>query len=348
MPKSRKKFEVPNMVLVLLSIIISILLIEAVLSRTSITDDAMKGKLVIDGAVAGHCYSSNPNNYFEIDINNFPEYRTVPDTDELRFCIEYDGAKRREGFFPQRASNYALVGDSFVFGEGVNEEDTLTYYLSSRYNSNFLNWGFPGHDIYLVYQETKKIDDVEGIIYFYNINDVLVEPEIGRKQKFINDLQNIRLNKVPEPMTKLVSGSELLRLIRKTIILRRETRLTVENYFESYSEESNFRGVNQTISLMVKVNEELKDRNIDFQMVILPLLYKDNLGRYPFEEIHKFLLESCEENNISCVDAYPVFDEFYSLKKFMVHPAVDYHPNGEANKLIVDYLADNNLLIIEQ
>lgn len=74
-------------------------------------------------------------------------------------------------------------------------------------------------------------------------------------------------------------------------------------------------------------------------IIIYPLFYKDVFGKYPFIPLHSFLKKACEERGILCIDAYPAFDKYYSLAKFTVHP-IDFHPNGAANRLIVEYLAN--------
>ncbi len=86
------------------------------------------------------------------------------------------------------------------------------------------------------------------------------------------------------------------------------------------------------------MNKFARLQGIKFYVVIYPLFYKDRLGRYPFNDIHRRLMDACAEQGITCFDAYQPFKKYYSLKRFIVHP-VDYHPNGLANRVIVDYLA---------
>ena len=82
------------------------------------------------------------------------------------------------------------------------------------------------------------------------------------------------------------------------------------------------------------MNEMAKEKEIPFNIVIYPLLYKNLWGRYPFKPIHTLLIDFCKNNSLKCVDGYLAFDSYRSLKKFTVHP-VDYHPNRLANELMV-------------
>ena len=168
------------------------------------------------------------------------------------------------------------------------------------------------------------------------------------QQKFINDFQNIRFNNIyetyPGAITNLLSRSKLINFIGKTIILQIESKHTIDYYSDAYFDFSNDGELNQTIKMIVSANKNLKGKNKSFQIIIYPLFYKNLLGKYPFIKIHNLLLNICKENNISCIDLYPAFDKYYSLKKFTVHP-IDYHPNEFANSLIVDYLIKNEEFI---
>jgi len=304
----------------------------------------------------GNCYSSDRKGYFPISLK-----ASTKEKEKLRnalvsgnidflaektpYCIVYDCQKRREGFFSRRTVEVAIVGDSFVFGEGVKEEDTLGYLLSSKFSkANFKNYGSTGANIEGVFNivsqvlEEKKIKD---IIYFYNLNDILTSPEIAAKQKFIVDFQNIRWFNVKRPhnfFTGILSKSNIYHLVEDSIILHQESGLTIKNYLDMYFSPANLNELKRTINLLISMNNRSKGKGVNFRIVIYPLLYKDIFGRYPFVSIHEFLKDICKKNQIPCIDAYPAFEKYRSLKNFTVHP-VDYHPNGFANKIVVEYLS---------
>jgi hypothetical protein len=110
----------------------------------------------------GICYSSNKNGYFPIDLNReigreALRERMVSDeadrvmtelADATPYCIVLDWVERKRGFFREREKEVAIVGDSFAFGSGVLNEDTLGYLLGLRFTSiNFKNFGWPGFNI---------------------------------------------------------------------------------------------------------------------------------------------------------------------------------------------------------
>jgi len=70
-----------------------------------------------------------------------------------------------------------LVGDSFCFGEGIRDEDTLAHQLSLKYDGyNFRNFGWPGTDaedvLSSVVQGLTEMPDLGSIMYIYNLNDI--------------------------------------------------------------------------------------------------------------------------------------------------------------------------------
>lgn len=300
------------------------------------------------GVFRGNCYTSNPRHYFPATV-------TVQETGRPLYCIFYDVAKRRRGYFPERINEAALVGDSFVFWEGLKEEDTLGYLLGTAYPQlNFRNFGRSGANIAVVQKTVTGILEeqpaVRQIIYFYNINDVLVSETLAKQEKRITDFENIRwIRRRPaqNPLIRLLERSTLLSLIERTFILQRESALTVSNYRAMYTPGMNKEALEKTTQTLIAIQKQAREKGVRFSVVIYPLLYKDILGRYPFAFIHAWVKRTCDAHNIPCIDVYPALQQSYSLKEFTVHP-IDYHPNGQANKRVAAYLKTHAFIPQEQ
>lgn len=274
----------------------------------------------------GNCYPSDPS-------GRLPLKEINPADGKYWYCVIYDKKQRRQGYNPERKRQMALVGDSFTFGEGVPETDTLGYLLNNQYRQiNFQNMGKAGAnigDITKICQEIAESGhEVDEVIYFYNINDVRMSKIVSVKQKSVTDFQNvIGLNDDigNHPLTKFLSKSALFSLTRKEWIMQRDSYFTIRNYKDMYLSESNRQEFLSTMDEIQSINDMLARRGISFRMVIYPLLHKDMLGRYPFESIHAAVIRACNERGIKCLDGYGAFKDDYSLKKFAVHP-LDYHP----------------------
>jgi hypothetical protein len=119
------------------------------------------------------------NGHFEVTYRKrhfdsmqlFKHYVTInPDGD--RYVGEPDSPTERDVY---------VFGDSFIFGEGVNDEQTFTYLLQSRFrNTRFHLYANPGHSLsnaYLNFQRLAKKIGKEDIVIlgyaqFYDVRHV--------------------------------------------------------------------------------------------------------------------------------------------------------------------------------
>ena len=300
----------------------------------------------------GNCYTSNPRGYFPITYRVaskyvFPDAAAGDPGDVTLYCLAYACQDRKRGFFPERREEVFLVGDSFTFGEGVKNEDTLGYLLGLKFTRyNFRNFGETAADLKRVYQIEQDLfnehreNGIKHLIYFYNLNDVAMSQEVARRQKYIIDFQNLRWSNVSgtdNPVMRFLSRLALYRLGVKAVVLHRESVLTVKNYLDMYFGSSNARQMQESMDMLVSMNTLARQKEAKLTIVLYPLLYKDPAGKYPFLAIHDLIMGVCTQNGIMCIDAYGAFKDQRSLAGFTVHP-VDFHPNGLANRAVVDYL----------
>lgn len=306
--------------------------------------------------VDGNKYEFNLGNCYPSDTTGLLPIRTMNALDgQYWYCVSYDERQRRQGYNPERKRQIAIVGDSFVFGNGVKETDTLGYLLNECYPGiNFQNWGQKGAGTKAVAEEcdeiTKSKAKVDEVIYFYNLNDVRMSKEVSSHHEFIIDFQNLLWSndeKRRSPFMKLLSQSALFSLIRKEWILQRESYLTVKSYKDMYLSENNRQEFIDTMNDIMFMRNMLAAHGISLRVVIYPLIYKDLLGRYPFESIHSAIIKSCRARGIICLDGYVPFKKYYSMKNFAVHP-LDYHPNGYCNRELVDYIYKENFIMDKQ
>ena len=358
--------RITNIALCLFAILLSIGIVEYALRQINI--EGLSGKRIHIGTLnssffilpeqvvditginfeftIGDCYPSNANSFSQFKIIN-------PDDGKPWYCVLYDKKQRREGYNPDRKRQIAIVGDSFVFGDGVKDKDTLGYLLNTMsVQINFQNWGQSGANIDDIVAQCKEIiksvPKVDEVIYFYNLNDVRMSEEIRAHQNNIIDFQNIRWAKDEQqysPVGKVLSKSALFSLARKAWVLQRESFLTVRNYQDMYLSQKNQREFLLTMDDIRSIKDMLEAQGISFRVIIYPILYKDMLGRYPFESIHTTIIKACNELGVSCLDGYEPFRKDYSLKKFTVHP-LDYHPNGLSNRKIVHYIYQKGFMTI--
>lgn len=258
-------------------------------------------------------------------------------------CVLYHKALRRRGFFPRRSRKVAIVGDSFTYGEGVADEQTLGYLLAQAYPGiNFPNLGLPGINIHTVrgrigdYQ--RQPSAARTVIYFYSLNDALVPDDVDPNSYCQRNDKLCEARGEPEQGFggRILKLSNILTLMQRQRLLRERTRRVLHGFQEAYFSPRNKLQIQDTVSTLAAINRDVSKRGGRLHVVIYPVLYRLN-AEYPFESIHRFLLDVCKQHGLSCVDGYLAFEDRLSWKEYRVHPA-DSHPNGRANKRLVEHL----------
>lgn len=285
-----------------------------------------------------------------IEGTQLPEKIRAPRTGKDLLCVAEYPELRKKGYFPSRPHKVLIVGDSFTYGGGVVETDTLGFLLGVAFpRFNFINYGKSGMEITNIHRIMDQALDqnpaVKDVIYFYNINDVLLSGPVGEKQKFINDLEMVRLeriNRFTTPIGRWLCKSALFRIANRVLVMRRETDLTIQNYLDSYDPEHNGEALDRTVRELARMDQTARKKGARLTVVMYPLLYKNGRGEYPFVPIHRFMEAACLRSGIPFIDGRHAFAGEKDLRPLMVHPVADYHPNGKANRLMVDLLYKAN------
>jgi len=328
--------------------------------------DALKIQLLSDGD-EGHCYSSDPQNAFPLDLESARDRQTLArvvrhyrptsssyeeprllDIEYLRraapHCVLYDAERRRAGFFPRRRRQVAIVGDSFTFGEGVANEQTLGYLLGRAFPEiNFRNLGVPGINAPLVQDRVRDHlgawPAVPTVIYFYNLNDALVPDGVDHNSYcVIGDFLCEALSDPDQGSSRLLELSSILSLLQRQRRLQERTQRVLWGFQEAYFGKRNKPYLRDTLAVLSSMHRELKSHGGRLHVVIYPVLFRAAEGEYPFLRIHGLLMEACKRRGLSCLDGYRAFAGPATWSTYRVHPA-DSHPNGRANWRLVQYLS---------
>ena len=312
------------------------------------------------------CYPSNPRGYFNIDLRDPKErkkYGVKGDIwKETPFCIENKvsslGYRERELEFQSDKPKVVFLGDSFTAGMGVKEEDRFTNLLAKEYWLNKLevyNLGLNGAEVKGIY-EIPFVDALimspDIIVYCFSLNDPILGNKLSGKQKYINDLMNIRyyhsdlfnffnlmiahyrhspyLKNFFEKEKELVLNSRLLFIGRHIFFDRLITNQTIEWYKLIYSQDNT--GWQTTKQIILNMKEKCRKSNTFFALVVLPIFY--DFSNYPFVDIHQEIVKFCQENHIPVLDTLDCFLST-NYKDYIVHP-LDYHPNSAAHEKIAE------------
>ncbi len=273
-------------------------------------------------------YATNPRHYFDKDNAVYSRINSF--------------GFRGPDFSLQKPSNtYRIlgVGDSFTFGEGVNEQDTFLSKLNSHLTTQHpdksfevINAGASGYNtrdevISLTNRWIKLTPDL--VILTFTMNDGYADDEFADLAlgPLIMGLQDGR-TKVPgqgkEYPSKLLTWG--LGLIER----KKNSNRIIDIYLSQYTTKPLLEGYDWENS---KNNFKLAKSAIDaingkMVLVIFPELFRLN-DNYPFKEIHEKVAAEAKLQGIFVLDLLPVFQQ-YKAGDLWVHPT-DHHPNEVAH-----------------
>ncbi len=312
----------------------------------------------LQGRVSYHCYQSNPHGEFEPVPDTFqgswrlmstmlpPRQLPLDDLRDTPWCVRYDSNSLglRQGELTPRpapgVTRCLMMGDSFVFGEGVPYEKTLAVQLGQRLGAGveLVNCGRPGLN---TQQELTRLRDLapalgsHRAVLVWIANDIELSPELAGRQKYIFDLMNFRDQRWRQHVSLqwYAGSSRLLRWAGQKLDMVRITRATIEWYQDSYDPRYNAAELER---LAERFHALAQMPDCQVALVLYPLL-EGTQGSYPLAAVHRRVQTMAEQAGLPVLDLAPVF-RGQSPGTLWVHPT-DHHPNGHANRLAAEAMA---------
>jgi hypothetical protein len=220
----------------------------------------------------------------------------------------------------------AVLGDSWGFGWGLKEEESLPKKIGERSGTEVLNFSVPGFNIknYL-YVLKKEIPQfyVDEVIVLLHLNDILELDSINREFK-----------------TEKNYKPKLLQFITRKIIIPIAEVLEIKNSASvRYFEKLYTINTQPYISYQQKIKaltEEVKRQNLSLKVFILPIPFLDN-KKYLLSHINRQLEALLKSLGVFVVDLGPVYE---GIKKSKVTISVyDAHPSQFAIDLLSKEIA---------
>jgi len=302
-----------------------------------------------------HCYPSNPHGEFaplpdvsrgDWSLTDYTFEATPLPLSRLGrtpWCVEYrhssKGIRDREYDSWQAGDQprLAVVGDSFVFGEGVPEPLCLPRQLEQRLDGATIciNGGQLGANIE---QEQPIIDALvreagcRQVIWVVIPNDVPLTPSLARRQKYINDFVLIRDRYLERDRDRRwYSGRlRLADVLLSPFETRQIRRDTTEWYLACYDTAQNAENLTLMQSLFAAAAQRTDARVV---LVVYPLLEQLE-SEYPLQPVHAAIVSMAERAGLPALDLLPVFAG-RSSSSLWVHDS-DHHPNGSAHALAAE------------
>jgi hypothetical protein len=295
-----------------------------------------------------HCYPSNPHGEFSPHpdltqgrwrLIDYAKRQYPPSAiGQTPWCVEYrlasSGMRDREHAHEVAPGTLriAVVGDSFVFGEGVPQQLTLVDQLSRRLGDRYelLNVGAPGANTQQEVANARLMVPAyhcSRMIVVFTANDVNLTPSLARRENHINDLINIRdLHLLAAQHDAWYMGrSRLVRWIGSRLFMRRLTQETIRWYRDCYDPRLNGQNLQQMANDLKALATFPGCRAV---LVLYPLLEQLE-GAYPLAAVHDRVRHMAAAAGLPLLDLAPVF-RGQQTRSLWVHDC-DHHPNGRAH-----------------
>jgi len=268
-------------------------------------------------------YPSNERQYFDTDRS-------------ITYRINAQGF-RGEDFSPERrpgVRRVVLMGDSFAFGIGVKERDTVAARLARLLSSHascpveVLNFGVLG---YTTEQEEALLRkravfySPDLVVVWYFINDPHIEGTI--------DFLGTKKSPLFFPMARHFSA--LARLLGSRLTTGISLPALVRTYSEAYRrDDPRWQEVEQALQRMGRTSRR---RHVPIVLFVHPVLVSLD-GHYPFAAEHAQVLEAARAAGLA---AYDLLEPFAGRRAedLWVHRS-DQHPNERADAIAAAYAAE--------
>lgn len=276
-------------------------------------------------AVFEHIYDSNPNGDF--DERNAQTYHTN------RYGLRGPDFSAQK---PPGVTRILILGDSFVFGEGVKDEDTVTAQLQRLLNAR-------GNETFEIINTAVGSWDTDCEVNYLERYGLSFEPDIVMVGYVLNDTPSdigvdMWDNVTSTSQNRALRESYLVSYVYSMIAQRTRTRRFVAEMVASARERRN--EWEYSFAALSRGQELATSIGARYIVFIYPFLYELS-DRYPFTGLHAMVVDYCRAHDIEVIDLLPDYIGSRA-SDLWVHPR-DPHPNAKGHHIAAQVLADHLL-----
>ena len=228
---------------------------------------------------------------------------------------------------PKEVYRIIVLGDSFAFGYGVNDNETFSYYLEQKLNSlnisgkrfEVLNLGVGGYN---TFQEVESLN-IKGLKYN---PDLVIIAHHGSDMENISEIER----EIDEMYSNYTSGKQNVTNNTYATLRAYFQNKAFQNVYEDMAKKTFdqvFENVRQPMEDIYNIS---KNKNFSLMITTFP-------NGYMYKEQAEKLAVFSTERGICYLD----FSVAYADKDLYaqtVHPTMDAHPNPYAYAVFADYI----------
>ena len=281
-------------------------------------------------------YASNPRGYFD-------------DQNQVHHQVNDKGFRGPE-FTPAPPETFRMMvlGDSFTFGEGVNDQDIFPVQAALLFSEKTstpavaYNLGVGSYnttqslELLNLYREELQPDLV---VLGYTINDP--EPPLfqlnAENETYIRVERDIDTDDQTPP-DRLLFRSRIAKAIWNAQNQRSVTEQTIAYYQRIHQPDQ--AGRKESEDSLRQILQICAEQDIPCIVVMFPLMYLLNED-YPFQEIHQSIGTHVTEGGGTFIDLYPHLKN-QDAASLIVHSS-DHHPNERVHHLAGKLIAEEAL-----
>lgn len=296
-----------------------------------------------------------------VGFTNIPNIEGYSETEDFKMHMKINshGLRDREYEYhkPLNTLRLGVFGDSFTFGEGVQNNETYPKYLENLFQMNkniknlgvdveVLNFGIgktgTSHQLAFYQKEGQKYNLDIVIIGFFSGNDFednwggvfyLKNNELVHNPTAYSSIRKIQKIVYHIPFYRWASThSHLVNLLRKTAtiyddqIRTQEAKNSNVNNHASDSSSNINEKIQLTWRLLEKFKNETKCNNSDLLLANFPHRHQKILSHYSYKEEIPINVKMCDkllkiikDHNIMLLDLVPVFSKLPTSPYYFEH-----------------------------
>ena len=262
---------------------------------------------------------------------NSADYVAQPDGGP-HISVNSLGYRERE-VGPKDPSRYriAVIGDSFTWGQGIEEADRYSNLLGGFLGSQFevLNFGRPGHNM------PEHLDDLDEVLKLH--------PDFVLLQLYINSFETAGMVRPqtyallpPDLDGWMVRSSVVYRLLSDRWTQFQEALGLTESYADyltRHLRDPNSPDAREAFGMLGRFLDRARAAGVPSGVVLFPAT--DAFGpfgsNYPYVFLHERVKAICAEKQVPYLDLLPAFSKIRDPHSTWVSP-FDAHPNAQTNR----------------